>query len=113
MCEFFLSVRVIPLYTSNPNGYPIVRRGELPGFLSNFLRSCYPHRNMDTCSSKGFQPTIVQREELAIAFKDANGWDIVWMEASTPEFLCQGIDRGAISKSCFNACLAKSYALGS
>lgn len=85
---------------------------ELPGFLSEFLRSYHPYRNIDTCSSKGFQPTIIQREELSIAFKDANGWDILGVEASTLEFLCQMIDRSPIPKSCFNARLAESDTLG-
>jgi hypothetical protein len=87
-------------------------RRQLPGLLSHFLRSCHPHRNIDTCSSKGFQPPIIQGEELSIAFKDANGWDIRWVEASTLEFLCQIIERSPIPESGFNACLAESDALG-
>jgi len=87
-------------------------RRQLPGFLSHFLRSCHSHRNIDTCSSKGFQPTIIQGEELSIAFKDANGWDIMWVEASTLEFLCQIIERSPIPESGFHACLAESDALG-
>jgi hypothetical protein len=85
---------------------------KLPGFLSHFLQSCHPHRNIDSCSSKGFQPTIIQGEELSIVFKDANGWDSMWAEASTLEFLCQIIERSPIPESGFNACLAESDALG-
>jgi hypothetical protein len=76
------------------------------------LRSCHPHRNIDTCSSKGFQPTIIQGEELSIAFKDANGWDIMWGKASTLELLCQIIERSPIPESGFNARLAEADSLG-
>jgi hypothetical protein len=87
-------------------------RRQLPGFLSHFLRSCHPHRNIDTCSSKDFQPTLIQSEELSITFKDANGWDLMWVEVSIPELLCQIINRSPIPKSGFNACLAEADTLG-
>jgi hypothetical protein len=87
-------------------------RCEFPGFFRNFLRSRYLHRDIDSCPSTSFQPTIIQREEFPFPFKDANGSDIMWTDASTRESICQTIDRGSIAKCCLHACLAESYALG-
>jgi hypothetical protein len=87
-------------------------RCELPSLVSNLLWACHPDRDIDTCSSKGFQPTIISREELTIALKDANGRDIMWADAPAPKFRCQIIDGGSILKSGSYTCLAESYALG-
>jgi hypothetical protein len=87
-------------------------RCEFPSFVSNFLRTRHPHRDIDPRPSKGFQPTIIQCEELAITFEDANRWDILRTDTSAPEFRRQIINKSPILKRGLDARLTESYVLG-